>query len=32
MACRVRIRLKRGNKIIETSALVNSGLKLMLQI
>ena len=25
MACRVRIRLKRGNKIIETSALVNSG-------
>ena len=25
MACRVKVRLKRGEKVIETSALVNSG-------
>ena len=25
MACRVRVKLKRGSRVIETSALVNSG-------
>jgi len=25
MACRVRVKLKRDNKVVETSALVNSG-------